>query len=311
MKMKKILALLLLIVLIFTFVGCGSDTDEEDISIDLSNYTIDYTDAKSFEEALNDGAEVKGKVVQFDVVEYKPDSSLGINCWSGEHLNFISKEELDVKKGSIVVGYITKEPTKSLGSWKISYEVLEIDGYKVNANASSSTPEDNQPASKKITVTMSEDELKNLSTTEAENKLKEMGFIVFKYDTVSAGDKKDLDGKISAVEIKNGESGTGDFKVGDTYETDAIVVLWSYKYTKTEDNKTNTSSGSTSSTPSSGQTSTVSPSISTTPSVEMVWIPQKNGKYHKKASCSGMKDPIQITKQEAINRGYDPCGKCY
>ena len=108
--------------------------DDKEMSINLSapseeekpEYEIDYSDAVSFEKALNDGEKVNGKVVQFDVIEYKPDSALGINCWSGEHLNFISDEELDVKKGDIVIGRVKKEPTKALGSWRISYEVLAI-----------------------------------------------------------------------------------------------------------------------------------------------------------------------------------------
>jgi hypothetical protein len=44
----------------------------------------------------------------------------------------------------------------------------------------------------------------------------------------------------------------------------------------------------------------------------LVWIPTNGGKkYHSKSSCSKMKNPIQVTKTEAINRGFEPCGKCY
>ena len=81
---------------------------------------------------------------------------------------------------------------------------------------------------------MSEDELKKLPTADAEKKLREMGFTVFKYDTLDAGNRSDLDGKIGAVEIKTWSLGKGDFSKGDTYENDAIVVLWSYKYTEPE-----------------------------------------------------------------------------
>lgn len=81
--------------------------------------SIDYADAASFEAALNSGAKVNGKVVKFDVVAYKPDSALGINCWSGELLNFISKNKLDVEAGDIIVGYITQEPSKTFWSWSI------------------------------------------------------------------------------------------------------------------------------------------------------------------------------------------------
>ena len=44
----------------------------------------------------------------------------------------------------------------------------------------------------------------------------------------------------------------------------------------------------------------------------MVWIPTHGGtKYHSKSSCSKMIDPIQVTKSEAINQGFEPCGRCY
>lgn len=44
----------------------------------------------------------------------------------------------------------------------------------------------------------------------------------------------------------------------------------------------------------------------------MVWIPTNGGiKYHSKSGCSGMKNPEQVTKSEAISRGFGPCGRCY
>lgn len=47
-------------------------------------------------------------------------------------------------------------------------------------------------------------------------------------------------------------------------------------------------------------------------SKEMVWIPTNGGtKYHSKSSCSNMKDPIQVTKEEAIKQGFEPCKRCH
>lgn len=43
----------------------------------------------------------------------------------------------------------------------------------------------------------------------------------------------------------------------------------------------------------------------------MVWIPQSGKKYHSRAGCSNMKNPTQVTKEEAESRGYTPCKKCY
>ena len=64
-------------------------------------------------------------------------------------------------------------------------------------------------------------------------------------------------------------------------------------------------------TKSSGGSSSGSSSKSSG-SGELVWIPIHGGtKYHRKSTCSNMKDPEQVTKEEAIERGFDPCGKCY
>ena len=44
---------------------------------------------------------------------------------------------------------------------------------------------------------------------------------------------------------------------------------------------------------------------------EMVWIPKSGKKYHSNSGCSNMKNPAQVTKEEAEDRGYEPCKKCY
>lgn len=49
----------------------------------------------------------------------------------------------------------------------------------------------------------------------------------------------------------------------------------------------------------------------TPPASGYVWIPNSGRKYHSSSSCSGMKGPRQVTLQEAINSGYEPCSKCY
>lgn len=45
---------------------------------------------------------------------------------------------------------------------------------------------------------------------------------------------------------------------------------------------------------------------------ETVWIPTHGGKkYHRRSTCSGMEDPEQTTKEDAIRRGFEPCQRCY
>lgn len=44
----------------------------------------------------------------------------------------------------------------------------------------------------------------------------------------------------------------------------------------------------------------------------LVWIPTDGGsKYHSKSTCSGMDNPKQATKSEAIASGFSKCGKCW
>lgn len=133
--MKKIIMTCVMIMMLFS-VGCTdtvNNKQESNIKTINSEYTIDYSSASDFEKALNDGIDVNGKIVMFDVIDYQPDSAMGINCWSGEHLNFISSEKLDVNKGDIIIGLVTDKPSKILGSWKINYEVLNIEK-KANDN---------------------------------------------------------------------------------------------------------------------------------------------------------------------------------
>lgn len=68
---------------------------------------------------MNNGEKVKGKIVQVEVREYQPDSSLGVNCYSGEHLNFIS----------IVTD--SEEPIEELNEEPISTVAYTTDKVKV------------------------------------------------------------------------------------------------------------------------------------------------------------------------------------
>ena len=43
----------------------------------------------------------------------------------------------------------------------------------------------------------------------------------------------------------------------------------------------------------------------------MVWIPKSGSKYHSRSGCSNMKNPTQVTLEEAIEKGYEACKRCY
>lgn len=65
-------------------------------------------------------------------------------------------------------------------------------------------------------------------------------------------------------------------------------------------------------TPTPEPTAEPTPTPVPTPTAEpMVWIPQSGERYHRKASCSDMENPTQVTKSDAIAWGYTACGRCY
>ena len=124
----------LIMCLSLSLCSCGSDyhgenadnTATADVQQDenASSVVIDYGDAESFESALNKGENLEGKVVQFVASEFHPDSKLGYNVWSGEHLNFVSSRNPDIKEGdTVTVRTVTIENV--LGSWVINYEKVD------------------------------------------------------------------------------------------------------------------------------------------------------------------------------------------
>lgn len=44
---------------------------------------------------------------------------------------------------------------------------------------------------------------------------------------------------------------------------------------------------------------------------QLVWIPNSGKRYHSNKNCSNMKNPTQVTIEEAINLGFTPCKKCF
>ncbi len=48
-----------------------------------------------------------------------------------------------------------------------------------------------------------------------------------------------------------------------------------------------------------------------TPQSEMVWISENGSKYHSRSGCSNMKNPSEVTIDEAKASGRTPCKKCY
>ena len=43
---------------------------------------------------------------------------------------------------------------------------------------------------------------------------------------------------------------------------------------------------------------------------ETYWISETGSKYHRNKYCSNMQNPSEVTEEEALSRGFEPCGRC-
>ena len=96
------------------------------------------------------------------------------------------------------------------------------------ATSEASEQEADEAGSSDITVTMSADDLVGMLYTDAEAKLREMGFTEFEYETIDTDDINKPDDTVGAVVIGNWLFGKSDFSAGDTFEPDATVTLKYY-----------------------------------------------------------------------------------
>lgn len=121
---KSVSLLVCIILASIALTACGTSDDEDEKTSEEEQVFIDYGDAESFENALNEGEDLEGKIVQFTVFELHPQSAKGYNIWAGEHLNFISSRNPKVKEGeTITVRANTIE--SEMGSWFIYYDKVE------------------------------------------------------------------------------------------------------------------------------------------------------------------------------------------
>ncbi len=111
--MKKLVCLSMLLVFVFVLVSCGNN----DVS-------VDYDSAAAIEEALNNGEDVIGKVVTFEVNKLVPNSAFGYNMQAGEQLNFCSEKNPKMEEGDTVTVEVT-EVSSVLGSYIISYKIVK------------------------------------------------------------------------------------------------------------------------------------------------------------------------------------------
>lgn len=87
----------------------------------------DYSNAEEFEEALNNGAEVRNAIVRFEALDVWSRTAYGYgNIFAGAHLNFVSTSAPDVVECDILTVRICAVSHYS-NHWFISYELLDVE----------------------------------------------------------------------------------------------------------------------------------------------------------------------------------------
>lgn len=84
------------------------------------NAKPDYN-TEQLEEALNNGDSVDNRTVSITVDELVPDSAFGYNIQTGEHLNFVSTKNPNVKQGDELVVKV-EDVDSIMGSYIITYK---------------------------------------------------------------------------------------------------------------------------------------------------------------------------------------------
>lgn len=90
-----------------------------------------------------------------------------------------------------------------------------------------------------------------------------------------------------------------------------IVINYATGESRAEGDSVATTTTKKTTTTAKVTTTTKKTTTTTKATVVLVWIPQSGSKYHSKSSCSGMKDPTQVSLSEAVSQGYEPCKRCY
>lgn len=129
--MKKLLGLITTFAISIILFGCSNN-----IKPDLSE--------KEAEKALNEGENIDGKTVSLKVSKFVPNGTLGYTIQAGDHLNFISPDNPEVKNGDELIVKIT-ETKNVLGSFVLNYELLN--------KTPSKTKKENETSSKEQTST--------------------------------------------------------------------------------------------------------------------------------------------------------------
>lgn len=183
---------------------------------------------------------------KYDVEVYVDDSFEGTITHGASEIY-----ELILTKGNHTIKFVSADDKTLDGAVEIivskdesfKYKIscsstgIEVDTISGSVNQPESTEQPSDAEESKesdttipdISITISEEDFKGMNYEEAEKKFREMGFTSFEYETVDTEIEANND-TICYMEITEVFIGDSDFEVGDTFDADSTVTLYTYKY---------------------------------------------------------------------------------
>lgn len=231
--MKKIL---LIILMIITLTGCSKTETIKDTIVQKKDIIIDYSSSTSFEKAINDKKEVKGKIVKVLVLEILESDDSEIKFKAGNNLVFKEDKISELNKGDYIVVRILNEPVASENNLEINYETIKIieiensdrNEQENNNNENNENTNEETPIEvKKIKMDKASSDYIGLDKTEIEKEFKNKGFVSVELKESKSTDSKNKNDSIKAIEINGKE-----FAKDDEFDKENKVVITYWKYEK-------------------------------------------------------------------------------
>lgn len=203
--------------------------DEPEFDVNIEIECVENLIFSKYDVEVYIDGEFEGTILHGDNETYS------VFLTKGKHTISFESADDDTLDGKVEVEISKNETLK----FKISCSSLGIDVETIADTTTTEKPEESDkssenPKSEIITLTMSEDDFKDMDYKEAEKKFREMGFTKFEYETVTTEDKSKTDETICYIEITEISIGDSDFSKGDKFNSDSTITFYSYKYEEPE-----------------------------------------------------------------------------
>lgn len=301
MKAKKIIACLLAVVTLFCFVSCGNNgtvntngdvstqeltgsadaASEASLSTTTTQLTTEATTLPDDEKVTISFSDKDALNKSYDLV-YNKLKQLGFTNieLSQSEMDYQNQEEFNGAVTSVSIGGKSEFSKGESFEKDIEIVISYVKDYRIKISKESEFFE-GYDYEKVVSV------------------FKDAGFTdVDAFAVETEYDESYNNGSVISVEVDGDEY----YEAGESYFSDTPIVIY---YRDMQEKPVETTAYTTTRATTEATTRAYSQSS------DSVWISQSGSKYHSSSSCSGMNNPSEVSKSQAISWGYEPCKKCY